>query len=68
MADLAFKVEIDTSELDAAISKAERLKKTLEEVKFLQTIASGARMPMSHTPQVEAMPTTPQVPPLSDKD
>jgi hypothetical protein len=36
MAEAAFKIEVDSSDIDVALEKAERLKTTLEQAKALQ--------------------------------
>lgn len=44
MANLDMKLELDTSDLDVAMEKAERLKAVLEQVKRLQReVAEGAK-------------------------
>ena len=42
MANAEFKIEMDTSDLDVALEKAERLKNVLNEAKALQIGAAGA--------------------------
>lgn len=56
MANAEFKIEMDTSELDVALAKAERLKALLEDIKELQ-----ARLPM----QIVDQPPPPRDWPVS---